>query len=243
MSGGEQPPAVPAPPLSGQVALVTGASRGIGLAVADALYGAGAHVVRLARSLTDRELDRRLDVRCDVTDPKAVEALIHRLQGSDFLPDILVNSAGIFFIKPIDATSAADFAETIATNLTGPFLLARLLVPAFRRRGSGHVVTIGSISDHAGFPGNAAYGASKFGLRGLHEVLTAELAGTGVRTTLISPGPVDTAMWDSVNPDAQPGFTRRKDMLRTTDIAAAVLFAVTQPPRVTVTEMRLMPRR
>jgi len=238
VSAGQQPAAASASPLTGQVALVTGASRGIGLAVADALYGAGAHVVRLARSLTDRELDRRMDVRCDLTDPKAVEAVVSRLQGSDFLPDILVNSAGIFFVKPIDATSPADFAQTIATNLTGPFLLARLLVPAFKRRGSGHVVTIGSIADHAAFPGNAAYGASKFGLRGLHEVLTAEVAGSGVRTTLISPGPVDTRMWDSVNPDAQPGFTKRKDMLRTTDVAAAVLFAVTQRG---VTEIRLMP--
>ena len=240
MSAGKQPAASPASLLSGKTALVTGASRGIGLAVADAFYGAGAHVVRLARSLTDRELDRRLDVRCDLTDAKAVEAVVSRLQGSDFLPDILVNSAGVFFVKPIEATSASDFAQTIATNLTGPFLLARLLVPAFTRRGSGHVVTIGSIADHEAFPGNAAYGASKFGLRGLHEVIAAEVAGTGVRATLISPGPVDTAMWDSVNPDAQPGFTKRKDMLQTTDVAAAVLFAVTQPG---VTEIRMMPAK
>ena len=240
MSAGPQPAAAPASPLTGQVALVAGASRGIGLAVADALFDAGAHVVRMARTLTDRTIDRRMDLRCDLTDPAAMESAVRRLAASDILPDILVHSAGVFFLKPLETTSAAEFAQAIATNLTGPFLLTRLLLPQLKRRGRGHVVTIGSIADHAAFPGNAAYGASKFGLRGLHEVLAAELAGTGVRTTLISPGPTDTAMWDAVNPDAQPGFTKRKDMLHAEDVAAAVLFAVRQPG---VTEIRMLPGR
>jgi NADP-dependent 3-hydroxy acid dehydrogenase YdfG len=77
----------------------------------------------------------------------------------------------------------------------------------------------------------------------MHQVIAAELAGSGVRTTLISPGAVDTAAWDAVDPDSRPGFTKRKDMLQGSDVAAAVLFAVTRPPRVEVTEMRLMPGR
>ena len=75
----------------------------------------------------------------------------------------------------------------------------------------------------------------------MHRVIAAELAGSGVRTTIISPGPVDTTMWDEVEPDSRPGFTKRKDMLHAPDVAAAVLFAVTRPPRVEITEMRLMP--
>ena len=227
--------------LAGKLALVTGASRGIGLAVADELRAAGAHVARLARSLTDRTTDRQTDLRCDLTDPAAVERVVTRLGAERGIPDIVVSNAGVFFVKPIEATTSADFAEAIATNLTGPFLLAHLLVPELRRRGSGHLVTIGSIADHVAFPGSSAYAASKFGLRGMHQVIAAELARSGVRTTLISPGPVDTAIWDAVEPDSKPGFTKRKDMLQAADVAAAVLFAVTQPPRVDVTEIRLMP--
>jgi NAD(P)-dependent dehydrogenase (short-subunit alcohol dehydrogenase family) len=229
--------------LAGKVALVTGASRGIGLAVADELRAAGAHVIRLARSLSDRTTDRQTDLRCDLTDVAGVERVVTRLSAERGVPDIVVSNAGVFFVKPIEATTTADFAQAIATNLTGPFLLARLLVPQLRERGSGHLVTIGSIADHVAFPGSSAYAASKFGLRGMHQVIAAELAGSGVRTTLISPGPVDTAMWDAVEPESKPGFTKRKDMLHGGDVAAAVLFAVTRPPRVEVTDMRLMPAR
>ena len=232
---------VTAASLAGKLALVTGASRGIGLAVADELRAAGAHVVRLARSLTDRTTDQQTDLRCDLTDATAVERVVPRVVAERGLPDIVVSNAGVFLVKPIEATTSAEFANAIATNLTGPFLLARLLVPQLRRRGSGHLVTIGSIADHVAFPGSSAYAASKFGLRGMHQVIAAELARSGVRTTLISPGPVDTAVWDAVEPDTKPGFTKRKDMMHAADVAAAVLFAVTRPPRVEITEMRLMP--
>ena len=152
-----------------------------------------------------------------------------------------MNNAGTFFIKPIEQTSLEEFTQTIAVNLTGPFLLARALTPRLVKRGSGHLVTIGSISDHVGFTGSTAYAASKFGVRGMHEVIRAETVKSGVRTTLISPGPVDTEIWDPVNPDSRPGFTKRQDMLRPEDVAAAVLFAVTRPERVDVTEIRLLP--
>jgi len=75
----------------------------------------------------------------------------------------------------------------------------------------------------------------------MHEVIRAETAKSGVRTTLVSPGPVDTDIWDSVDPDSKPGFTKRKDMLRAEDVAAAVVWAVTRPPQVDVTEIRLQP--
>ncbi len=228
-------------PLHGNLALVTGASRGIGLAVAAALRGAGAHVVRLARSLTDGSADRQTDLRCDVTDAAAVDAAVALILAELGVPDIVVNNAGMFLIKRIEETTTADFAETIAVNLTGPFLVTRVLAPHLVKRGSGHLVTIGSVSDQVAYPGSTAYAASKFGLRGMHEVIRAELARSGVRTTLISPGPVDTDMWDVVDLDAMPGFTKRKDMMRAEDIAEAVLFVVTRPVRVDVTEIRLMP--
>jgi NADP-dependent 3-hydroxy acid dehydrogenase YdfG len=227
--------------LAGKVAVVTGASRGIGLAVGAALWAGGAHVVRLARSLRDRVGENETDLACDLTDAGAVDRAVAHIRSALGVPDILVNNAGVFLIRPVEETSPEEFARTLSTNLTGPFLIVRALLPGLKERASGHLVTIGSVADHVGFPGSSAYAASKFGLRGLHEALTAELAGTGVRTTLVSPGPVDTALWDAVDPDSRPGFTKRKDMLLAGDVAEAVLFAVTRPSRVAVSELRMVP--
>ncbi len=109
--------------------------------------------------------------------------------------------------------------------------------------GRGRIVTIGSVADYRTFPGNAAYGASKRGLRALHEVLQEELAGTGVRATLISPGPTDTRLWDPLDPDRREDLPGRASMLQPNDVAEAVLFAVTRPDRVTVDVLRLQPGR
>ncbi len=230
-------------PLAGKVGLVTGASRGIGLAVADELRAAGAHVVRLARSLTDGSGERETTVQCDITRPDDVARAVERVQVEVGVPDIIVCSAGVFYVKPLAETTPAEFTETIGVNLTGPFLVVRALLPKLVQRGNGHVVTIGSSSDHIAYPGNSAYAASKFGLRGMHEVLTAELAETGVRTTLVSPGAVDTDMWNAIDPDNRPGFRKRKHMMRPEDVAEAVLFAVTREERLIVTEIRMAPAR
>lgn len=227
--------------LEGKTLFITGASRGIGLAVADRLGAAGAHVVRLARSLADARDGRRTDLRCDVSDPAQVERAVARVLADAGVPDVVVNNAGIFFIKPLDETTPDDFARMLASNLTGPFLVARALIPHLVRRGSGHLVTIGSVSDHVPYTGSTAYAASKYGLRGMHEVIRAELSRTGVRTTLVSPGPVDTPIWDPIDPDSRPGFTKRGAMMQAGDVAEAVLFAATLPARATVTEIRLMP--
>jgi NADP-dependent 3-hydroxy acid dehydrogenase YdfG len=224
-----------------KTALVTGASRGIGLAVAEGLQAAGLRVVRLARSLRDAKTERWIDIACDVTQADDVDRALSGVAKEVGVPDVLVNNAGIFFIKQLGETTLADFTSTLTTNLTAAFLLARAIVPKMVKRGSGHLVTIGSISDYIGFSGSTAYAASKFGLRGMHEVIRQETAKSGVRTTLVSPGPVDTDIWNAVDPDSKPGFTKRKDMMRAEDVAAAVVYAVTQPEHVAVTEIRLLP--
>ena len=237
---------MPTSPLADTTAVVTGASRGIGLAIVRALIGAGARVALVARSEnTLRERAQSLGhhavvVACDVSDPAAIERATEHIE-REFgeAPHIVVNNAGAFELASIVHTDPAMFAATIDTNLVAPFLLLRAFLPAMRVRGRGHIVTIGSIADRAVFPENAAYAASKHGVRGLHEVLRLELRGTGIRASLVSPGTVDTALWDAIDPDHRPGFTPRAQMLRPEAVADAVLFAVTQPPDVNIDELRL----
>ena len=232
-------------PLRGRTALVTGASRGIGLAVSKTLAAAGARVVMLARgadALHARaaEIGRgALSFPCDVGLPDDVERLLASLRHESASVDILVNNAGLFPLARVDDTSVDEFARTLEVNLVGPFRLLRACLPEMRSRGSGHVVTIGSIADRETFPENGAYAASKFGARALHQVLRMELKGSGIRATLISPGPVDTPLWDPVDPDNRAGFTRRSAMLAPDAVADAVLFALTRSASVNVDELRL----
>ena len=226
--------------LAGRVALVTGASRGIGAAASAALHGAGARVIRVARSLADTESPDRLDCRADLTDPAQVDTLAKRVLGSWGPPDLLVNNAGGLLLAPLERTAPADFEAQLAVNLRAPFLMARAFLPAMRARG-GRLITIGSIADHRAFPENAAYAAAKYGLRGLHEVLREEYRGTGVRCTLLSPGPTDTAVWDPVDPDNRPGFVPRHAMLRPEDVAEAVLWVATRPAHLDIECVRLGP--
>jgi NAD(P)-dependent dehydrogenase (short-subunit alcohol dehydrogenase family) len=225
--------------LAGRVALVTGASRGIGAATAEALRAAGARVVRVARALPPRE--DFLDLPADLTDAAQVEALAERVRREVGPPDVVVSNAGGFLLRPLEQTTVADFDAQVAINLRAAFAVARAFLPMLRDAGRGCFVTVGSVADHVGFPENAAYAASKYGLRGLHETLLAEFRGTGVRLTLVSPGPTDTDIWGPFDPDRREGFPRRAEMLRPADVANAVLFVATRPPHVLVDWLRLGP--
>lgn len=227
--------------LAGTVAVVTGASRGIGLAVAERLRSEGATVARLARTLRAAWRDGVLDLPCDLTQDEDVRHAAERILAQLGVPDIVVSNAGAFLLAPLEQTRPADFDAQLGANLRAPFLVARAFLPAMRERGRGLHIAIGSIADHRGFAQNAAYAAAKFGLRGFHEVLVEEYRGTGVRCTLLSPGPTDTALWDSVRPDERPGFTPRAAMLQPGDVAEAVAWVATRPARVHVEMLRLGP--
>jgi len=197
--------------------VVTGASRGIGGAIASALAGKGARVVLLARN------ESRL------------KEAAKRLKES-----IPITCDGIFGVSLVEETTTDVFVDTINTNLVGPFVFVRTFLAEMKKRRSGHIVTIGSIADRSIFTGNAAYSAAKFGLRALHEVLRAELRESGVRASLISPAATDTEIWDTVtvtDPAGKPHSKR--PMLDRNDVVAAVIFAVTQPDRVNIDELRL----
>ena len=228
-------------PLAGQVAVVTGASRGVGEATAKALAVQGATVVRLARTLADGEDGPYFNLTTDLTDPVLLKRAMDEVLAEFGPPHLVVNNAGGFLLRLFEETTEEELLEQLEINLVAPFNVARALLPPMRQAGRGHLVTIGSIADHSAFPENAAYAASKYGLRGLHETLVAEYRGTGIRLTLISPGPTDTSLWDPFDPDRRAGFTPRAKMLKPSDVAGAVVWAVTQPANVGVELIRLGP--
>jgi NADP-dependent 3-hydroxy acid dehydrogenase YdfG len=121
------------------------------------------------------------------------------------------------------------FDESVSVNLRGTFLVVRNLLPGMLDRGTGLIINIGSISGRKAFRGNAAYSASKFGLRGFHEVLLEEIRGTGVRATLVEPAATDTALWDEMDPDNDPALPNRSQMMQPGDVAEAVAFVATRP--------------
>jgi NAD(P)-dependent dehydrogenase (short-subunit alcohol dehydrogenase family) len=225
--------------LTGRLAVVTGASRGIGAAAAAALAAAGAEVLGVSRGGAGHPAGVT-PMACDITDAAAVEGLAAQVAERG-APDIVVSNAGGFLLRRLADTTAADFDAQLAVNLRGAFLVARAFLPAMGSVGRGSYISVGSVADHVGFPENAAYAAAKYGLRGLHETLVAEYRGTGVRLTLVSPGPTDTAIWDPFDPDERPGLPARAAMLRPDDVAEAILFAATRPPGVHVDWIRLGP--
>ena len=233
-------------PLAGVGAVVTGASRGIGAAVVRSLAGAGATVVLLARGLDALERvaaglgGRGIPLPCDLGDAvavaRAVESISDRFDGK---LGILVNNAGIFPFAPLHEIASDEFVSAVEVNLVAPFRFVRAFLPGMRTAERGHVVTIGSAADRVAYPNNGAYSATKFGARALHEVLRAETRGTGVRATLVSPGPTATAIWDAVDIEAHKGIPPKDRMMCAEDVASAVLYAVLQPAHVNVDELRL----
>jgi NADP-dependent 3-hydroxy acid dehydrogenase YdfG len=204
--------------LRGRLAIVTGGSRGIGAAIAKKLRAAGAEVVAVARSPVEGGFVG------DVTSQPDVDRLfaVHE-------PEIVINAAGAFGLAPVSETSVSSFDDILATNLRGPFLLIRAVLPRMLARGSGHIVSIGSIAGRQAFPGNGAYSASKFGLRGLHAVLDTELKGTGVRATLVEPAATDTSLWATIDRTRNSGLPEPGAMLQPDAVADAVLYVLTRP--------------
>jgi len=225
--------------LSGLRALVTGASRGIGEATARALAAEGAQVLLTSRNRERLEvLARELGgtaMAFDLTDTAvAAQALAHMAEDPQGPPDLVVNAAGVFSIAPLHLTGVEELDWNLSLNLRGSFLVIRALLPALRKRGSGLIVNVGSVAGRRAFPGNGAYSASKFGLRGMHEVLLEEIRGTGVRATLLEPSASDTPMWDAMDPDSDPNLPNRSDMLRPADVAEAVVFVASRPGTVQI---------
>jgi NAD(P)-dependent dehydrogenase (short-subunit alcohol dehydrogenase family) len=190
-----------------KVALVTGAARGIGLAVAKRFLAEGWRVALLdieAEWLTRTvaalaDADHTLALRCDVSDATAVAAAVAEIISRFGRLDALVNNAGIAVFAPLMETSDDDWNRVLAVNLTGPFLCAKAAVPVMRDQGGGAIVNITSISGLRASTLRSAYGTSKAALAHLTKQLAVELASFGIRVNGVAPGPVETAMAKAVH--------------------------------------------
>ena len=229
------------------VAVVTGASRGIGLATARLLVDAGARVHGLARSQDDLRQaagvlgDRFTPAVCDVTDAEAVRETIDGVAEAEGRLDVLVNNAGLGRFDEVDGLDPDDWRLMLDTNLSGVFYCTRAAAPHMKRQGeqrgpsetAGHVVHIASIAGLVGNPNLAGYNASKFGLRGFSDATMKELRPHGIKTSCLYPGSVDTHFGGGDNPNP--------DAMSPESIAATVLHVLQAPHGTLISEVVLRP--
>jgi len=226
-------------PLRGKVAVVTGAGRGIGLAVARALADAGCRLALTARFSNASELRAAKRIgfaqACDVGDERSVSEFFAAVKRRFGRVDVLVNNAGIAGpLRNVAQLSAEDWREIVETNLTGMFLVTRAALPLMKRGAS--IVNNLSVSAKRVFPGMAAYNAAKHGAAGFTGTLREELRDKGIRVIGLYPGATDTAIWEQFWREAP-----RRRMISPETIARAVVFALSLPPEATVEELVIGP--
>jgi 3-oxoacyl-[acyl-carrier protein] reductase len=230
--------------LQGQVAVITGAGRGIGAAIALELAGLGATTVLCGRSLktlenTAGEISaaggRGVVRECDVTDLRSVETTSSELENTLGRIDILVNNAGIgSFAGPLHQMKPQDWDNILNTNLRGVYYCIRSFAPMMIRARNGHIVNISSLAGKNALPNGAAYAASKWGLNGLTYSVAEELRAHNIRVSVICPGSVDTDL------SPHEGKSAEK-MLKPADVAHIVAMLVTQSPQSFASEVLLRP--
>lgn len=231
-------------PLVGQVAVITGAGRGIGAAIGRLLSNLGATSVLCGR--TRSALDSTVKtitqaggkaqaLGCDVTDLQSVESAAKQVESSFGRLDILVNNAGIGgFGGPLHQLPPDSWEQILNTNLRGVFYTTRAFAPMMIRARSGHIINISSLAGKNALPNGAAYAASKWGLNGLSYSLAEELRGHNIRVAVICPGSVNTELSPHAGKDPSK-------MLEPEDVAHAVATLVTQSPQSFVSEILIRP--
>jgi NAD(P)-dependent dehydrogenase (short-subunit alcohol dehydrogenase family) len=230
--------------LHGHVALVTGATRGIGLAIAHALAAKGCDLVltgrddsalrRISRELASAKI-QILAPPCDLRDPQSVDDLFRAIRQRFKRLDILINNAGIAHTNlTVDKLPLPLWHNVIETNLTGMFLVTQAALAIMKRGGA--IVNNLSIAAHRVFAGSAAYAASKHGALGFTNTLREELRPKGIRVIGLLPGATDTEIWNTFWPQAP-----RKKMMSPASVAEAVVNAILLPPNATVETLEILP--
>ncbi len=220
--------------LDGRVAVVTGASRGIGLAIARALALEGCRMALASRSGTT-DIDGAMSQSCDVRDPKSVEAFFSKVRGQFGRVDILINNAGnAHALLPTEQMPIDVFRDVVDTNLFGTFLCTRSALPLMPRGGA--IVNNLSVCAVQVFPQESAYCAAKFGALGFTNVLREECRPKGIRVMALIAGATATDIWNQFMPEAP-----RDKMMSPGTVARAVVDALTLPEGTSVDEIRLGP--
>ncbi len=239
-----------APTLSGRIALVTGGSRGIGLATADALLGAGASVVITGRDRSHLDEaasrlsegsrgDRLRAVVADVSEPSGAAAAVAAAAKAFKGLDILINNAGVGHFANVADMTLAAWGQVIDTNLSGVFYCCHAAIPEMRKRGGGWIINISSLAGRNAFTTGAAYCASKAGLNAFSEALMLEVRQENIRVSYVMPGSVDT----SFGRGGAPGGPSADWKLAPEDIAQVVMDLIAHPSRSLPSRVEIRPSR
>jgi len=232
--------------LQGQVAIVTGAGRGIGHAIATAMAREGATVVLAARTRQQlaataaaiRESGgTALAIPTDVTQDAAVEAMVEQAIAELGRVDALVTAAGAASFGPVVSSKPADWDAILAVNLRAVMVCCHAVLPVMIRQRRGTIINVASVAAQRAIPGAAVYTATKAGVVGFSRVLAEELRAEGVRVGVLVPGAVDTPLWDTI-----PNSPDRSRMLRPEDVARAAVLMASLPPGAALEELTLLPQ-
>jgi clavulanate-9-aldehyde reducatase len=239
--------------LADRVIAITGASSGIGEATALACARAGAAVALAARR-TDRiqalaeriaqEGGRAIAVQTDVGEESQARAFVQRAHADLGRLDVLVNNAGVMLLGPIAGADTEEWRRMIHANVFGVLYCTHAALPLMSAQGSGHIVNVSSVAGRVARAGSGVYNLTKFGVGAFSESLRQEAVAMGVRVTLIEPGAVATELAGHNRPEIREQIAERFgdiERLRAEDIATAVLYAIGQPPHVSINEVLVRP--
>jgi NADP-dependent 3-hydroxy acid dehydrogenase YdfG len=224
--------------LSGKVAIITGVSKGIGRATAEALLTRGAVVAGWGRTAPEGLAHERFRFfECDVRHETAVrEAYVNTLRELGPAVHVLVNNAGIGNFGPLDGFSSEAWHAMFDTNVHGLFYCTKAVLPQMKQQQEGHIINVASLAGTAGSPNLAGYCATKYAVRGFSDALFKEVRPQGVRVTCIMPGSVET----NFN-GATPGPVPDPHKMQPEDVADAIVHALEAPPRTLISELQMRP--
>ena len=238
--------------MNGKVAVVTGASSGIGEATVRSLAGEGAAVVAGARRKerldglveeVTRDGGKAIAVECDVTDEQQAHALVDQAVEEFGGVDILINNAGVMLLSKVEKGLSDEWRQMFDVNVLGLLYATDAALEAMKRQGSGHIVNVSSVAGRKTRPTVGVYSGTKFAVNAISEAMRQELLEDGIRITMVEPGAVATELTDHItDEEVREGLKQRNvEPLQSEDVANAIAYAVSQPQRVSVNEILIRP--